>query len=51
MAGCACGFTSMTAGTKRIGEEAGPKALTSVLGELLLRAPMGAGTEELCKDK
>ena len=46
MAGCACGVTSITAGTKRIAEEAGSKALNSALGKLLQQAPMGAHTPE-----
>ena len=44
VASCTSGITSSATVTKRVGEEAGQKALSSRLGNLPPWAPVGAGT-------
>ena len=51
MAGYACGGTSITNGMKRDAEEAGRKAMTAVLSELLPQTPLGARTRKAKSSK
>ena len=46
MAGGACGGTSITNGMKRDAEEAGHKAMTAVLSELLPQTPLRSGSQD-----